>query len=333
MNHELFSIIRETGYLSGAPLTDQQRFDLLTSDFWQAARKLGYNVVELKRLLWRLSGHSMEELIAALPEAPIQKAVKASGKEQEPRRRIKETAAAIALLYKKAEKDLQAAIDDNLEQPDRMRAETGRIRRGLLMQAASWLGVAIPGMYLAGSKAGMLQGPHAKAAQALATQEYNRFKEVDAQIGRHIEEVIAEAEKRRTQAALSQSKAKVDYAGLRGRIIGHKTIDGKELGLADYIRMVALTAVRDVFNLGVENAMHGRGNDLAMISHEVRANSCQACRDWAGKIVSITGKSKEYPSLKDAKDANVFHPHCIHFLEDLKEDRYAGTGHYIGGAV
>jgi len=334
MNAELLALIRETGYLSGSPtLTDQARFDFLTTAFWRQAKALGYDIVELKRLLWRMSGRPMDALIAALPDAPIQKAVKATGKEKDPRKRIKETAAAIALLYKRAEKDIREAIDSNLEQPERMRAETGRIRRNLLMQSASWLGVAIPGMYLAGSRIGSLQGPHAKAAQAMAAQEYNRFKEVDAQIGRHVEEVIAEAEKRRTQATLAGSQVKVDYAGLRGRVVGHKTIDGKELGLADYINMVAITAARNVFNLAVENVMLSRGNDLAMISREVRANSCQACRDWAGKIVSISGKSKEYPSLQDAKDANVFHPHCIHFLEDILEDRYAGTGHYIGGAL
>ena len=54
-------------------------------------------------------------------------------------------------------------------------------------------------------------GPTRKAAQALAVQELNRFKEADAQLGRHIEEVIAESEKRRTQAALS--RVKVNYAG------------------------------------------------------------------------------------------------------------------------
>jgi len=332
MNHELLSLIRETGYLSDADLTDQQRFELLTSSFWLKAAGLGYNVATLKRKLWIAAGRPEEELIRILPEAEIQKSINSIGREKDPRKQIKETAAAIAMAYKNGEKDIQAAIDSNLENPDKMRAETGRIRRILLAQAASWLEVAIPGMYLAGSKAGTLQGPHARAAQALAVQEFNRFKEADAQIGRHIEEVIGETEKRRAQAALSQ-QTRVNYSGLMGRIIGHKTIDGRELGLADYIRMISLTAARDVFNLGVENAMLGRGNDLAMISREVRANSCQACRDWAGKIVSISGKNANYPSLQDAKDANVFHPHCIHFLEDLNEDRYAGTGHYIGGAV
>lgn len=331
MNPELHSLIRETGYLTDADLTAQARFDLLTRSFWQKAAALGYNVATLKRKLWRAAGRPEEELIRILPEAEIQKAVRATSKEKDPRKRIKETALAIALLYKKGEKEIEASISRNLEQPDKMRAETSRIRRGLLQNAASWLGVAVPGLYLAGSNVGRLEGPHAKAAQALATQEMNRFKEVDAQISRHIEEVLGEAEKRRTKATLSQVKP--DYTGLRGGLIGHKTIDGKELGLADYIQMLAITTARNVFNLAVENAMYGRGNDLAMISREVRANSCQACRDWAGKIVSISGKSKEYPSLQDAKDANIFHPHCIHFLEDINEDRYAGTGHYLGGAI
>lgn len=317
MNAELLALIRETGYLTPAPLSAQDRYDLLTKPFWDKAKVLGYDIPALRRKLWRAAGRPEPELISILPEAEIQKAVRRQDEEKDPRKRIKETAALIALLYKKAEKNLQAAIDNNLDQPDVMRAETSRIRRDLLVQAATWLGAAIPGMYLAGSKATWLAGPHAKAAQAMATQEYNRFREVDATIARHVEEVIAEAEKRRVQTALSSTKTKVDYAGLRGRVIGHKTIDGKELGLADYIKMVALTAARNVFNQGVENAMTENGNDLAMISREVRANSCGPCRQWAGKIISISGRSKKYPSYQDARDANVFHPHCIHVLVNI----------------
>ena len=331
MNHELLSLIRETGYLSDGDLTDQARYDLLTPPFWRRARALGYDLPDLRRKLWRAAGRPESFLLSQLPLSEIEKAVRSKSKEEDPRKRIKETAAIIALLYKRGEKAIKAAIDSNLDNPDRLRALTDRIRRELLVNAASWLGTSIPGLYLAGSRAGSLQGPHAKAAQAMATQEMNRFREVDAQLSRHIEEVIAESEKRRAQAALANKKA--DYTGLKGRIIGHKTIDGKELGIADYIQMVAITAARNVFNTGVENSMHQKGNDLAMISREVRVNSCGACRQWAGKIVSISGNNPNYPSLQDARDANVFHPHCIHFLEDINEDRYSGTGHYRGGAI
>jgi len=329
MNPELLDLIRSTGYLSDAPLSDAQRFDLITAAAWKRAVEMGYDVVELKRILWRLTGHKEHKLIAALPDAPIQKAVKRI-KQKDPRQQIKETAALIVLLYKRGEKDIKRAIDNNLDNPDVMRAETSRIRRNLLLQAASWLGVAVPGLYSAGAKV-PLQGPHAKAAQAMAAQEFNRFKEADAQIGRHIEGVIAESELRRTKAALSSKKP--DYAGLKGKVVGYKTIEGNELGLADYIKMAALTAARNVFNLGVENSMVGQGHDLARISREVRANSCQACRDWAGKVISISGKNPSYPSLDDALEANVFHVHCIHFLEDTETEHYAGEGHYLGGAL
>jgi hypothetical protein len=310
MNYELLDLIRSTGYLSDAPLSDAQRFDLITAAAWKRAVEMGYDVVELKRILWRLTGHKEHKLIAALPDAPIQKAVKRI-KQQDPRQQIKETAALIVLLYQKGEKEIRRAIDNNIDQPDAMRTETGRIRRALLMQAASWLGQAIPGLYVAGSKA-PLQGPHAKAAEAMAAQEFNRFKEVDAQLGRHIEGVIAESELRRTKAALSSTKP--NYGGLKGKVVGYKTIEGNELGLADYIKMAALTAARNVFNLGVENSMTERGEDLALISREVRINTCAACRDWAGKIVSLSGNSKDYPPLKSAIDAGLMHPHCIHYL-------------------
>lgn len=311
MNHELLHLIRETGYLSDAShLTAQARYDLLTRSFWQKATALGYNVANLKRKLWVASGRPEEFLISILPEAQIQKAVRSTEKEPDPRKRIKETAASIALLYQRGEKDIEDAIKRNMEQPDRMRAETGRIRRNLLISAADWLGVAVPGLYLAGSRVGVLRGPHADAAKALAVQELNRFKEIDAQLGRHVEEVISEAEKRRAKAALS--RAKVDYSGLEGGIVAHKTVDGKELSMASYAEMLAITAARNFFNEGSLNSILGRGNDLALISREVRSNSCKVCRKWAGEIVSISGKSKDYPPLDEAISEGLLHPHCIH---------------------
>jgi hypothetical protein len=146
----------------------------------------------------------------------------------------------------------------------------------------------------------------------MATQEFNRFKETDAQLGRHIEEVIAESEKRRVQATLAGKK--VDYTGLRGRVIGHKTIDGKELGIADYIQMVAITAARNSFNEGSINRAVEQKEDLVLISREIRPNTCDVCREWAGKIVSISGKSKEYPALDTAISQGLLHPNCIHHV-------------------
>jgi hypothetical protein len=173
------------------------------------------------------------------------------------------------------------------------------MRRVLLAQAASWLEVAIPGMYLAGSKAGTLNGPHAKAAQALVVQEFNRFKEADAQIARHIEEVIGESEKRRARAALSQ-QTRVDYSSLKGGIVRHKTIDGKGLGLSDYPHDIHNSRT-GCLQPGSRKCYARHGQQLGLISREIRSNSCQACRDWAGKIVSVSAKMPSIPLCKILK--------------------------------
>jgi len=310
-------LIRETGYLTDADLDANERYELLTPRFWRTVEALGYDSVHLKRILWMLAGRPEEDLIRALPESPIQKAVRQSNErrssdEQDIRRRIKEIAASISEMYRRGEKAIQESIDRYIDNPDRLRAETDRIRRMLLAQAASWLGVAVPGLYVTGARVGTLQGPHADAVRALTTQELNRFRELDAQIGRHIEEVIAEAEKRRIQAELANREP--DYSGLKGKIVGYKTVEGRRLGLSDYVKMLALTASRDFYNLGTQNGMLHRKEDLALISREVRVNTCDACRRWAGKIVSISGRSKDYPSLQEALDDGIMHPHCIHYL-------------------
>ena len=115
MNHELLFLIRQTGYLTDADLSAQARYDLLTRSFWLKAAALGYNVATLKRKLWRAAGRPEELLIQILPEAAIQKAARRTGREKDPRKSIKETAAAIFLAYKKGEKEILAAIDNNLE--------------------------------------------------------------------------------------------------------------------------------------------------------------------------------------------------------------------------
>jgi hypothetical protein len=61
MNHELLSLIRETGYLTDADLNAQARYDLLTRSFWQKAAELGYIVATFKRKLWRAAGLPEEE--------------------------------------------------------------------------------------------------------------------------------------------------------------------------------------------------------------------------------------------------------------------------------
>lgn len=72
--------------------------------------------------------------------------------------------------------------------------------------------------------------------------------------------------------------------------------------------LAALTRAQQVKTL-TEN-----GRDLARISDE-SADSCDVCSEWGGRIVSLTGATKGYPTLAEAKAAGVFHPNCTHRLE------------------
>jgi hypothetical protein len=78
--------------------------------------------------------------------------------------------------------------------------------------------------------------------------------------------------------------------------------------------MVAITAARNSFNEGSINRAVEQKEDLVLISREIRPNTCDVCREWAGKIVSISGRSREYPALDTALEQGLMHPNCIHHI-------------------
>lgn len=63
------------------------------------------------------------------------------------------------------------------------------------------------------------------------------------------------------------------------------------------------------------------GYDLYQIEGGVTGSSLDNANDpcdaWAGKIISMTGKTKGYPTYADAVAAGVFHVQCQHFVRAL----------------
>ena len=39
-------------------------------------------------------------------------------------------------------------------------------------------------------------------------------------------------------------------------------------------------------------------------------NSCEICKRWSGKIISLTGATKGYPTQDEAVADGLFHPRC-----------------------
>jgi len=61
---------------------------------------------------------------------------------------------------------------------------------------------------------------------------------------------------------------------------------------------------------GTANRLVEQGHDLIKVS--THRGACELCQPWQGKILSITGKTKGYPTLEEAKAAKLFHPRCRH---------------------
>ena len=103
-------------------------------------------------------------------------------------------------------------------------------------------------------------------------------------------------------------KAMQDFAD--DGIYSYTDVNGNHWNLATYSEMALLTAIERASREGYIDEMKEYGYDLAVISaHE---GSCPICEAWEDVIISISGNSKDYPSLSDAEGAGVFHPRCLH---------------------
>jgi len=59
---------------------------------------------------------------------------------------------------------------------------------------------------------------------------------------------------------------------------------------------------------GTANRLVEQGHDLVKVS--THRGACELCQPWQGKVLSITGKTKGYRTLEEAKAAGLFHPNC-----------------------
>lgn len=71
----------------------------------------------------------------------------------------------------------------------------------------------------------------------------------------------------------------------------------------------------------IATATSEAGFDLYQIEGGVTGSSVDnpsdPCDMWAGRIISMTGNTKGYPTYQDALDAGVFHPQCTHFVRAI----------------
>ena len=88
----------------------------------------------------------------------------------------------------------------------------------------------------------------------------------------------------------------------------------RRLPIDYYSKMVINTTAREIQNRAILNVAQSEGYDLVKVS--THPNPCKTCLQYAGRVYSISGKSKEYPPLDVAYSGThmLLHPNCKHTL-------------------
>ena len=85
---------------------------------------------------------------------------------------------------------------------------------------------------------------------------------------------------------------------------------GKKWTLDSYATMAVRTGVMKASTAGKRDRFEASGYDLVIVSDH--SESCPDCNEWEGRVLSLTGKTKGYPTLAEAEAADLFHPNCRH---------------------
>jgi len=87
---------------------------------------------------------------------------------------------------------------------------------------------------------------------------------------------------------------------------------GRNWDIASYAEMATRASTGNASIQGTLNRLQQQGYDLVIVSDH--AEECERCRPWERKVLSISGTSKRYKSVRDARSAGLFHPGCGHVL-------------------
>lgn len=235
-------------------------------------------------------------------------------------------------LYTDAEQEIQREYNkallkgNDLKNLTALKNNVAAIRKDLLAGGRTWCEEAVSDLYQAalaevdkGLATEVAFGAiHQQAMQVLAENAYARLQDVDAVIGRRVDDVYRNLalESVRGDVAGYQTwkqtaKAYREKLAEQG-VTGFKDAAGREWNMKSYTEMVARTTTRECMINGTANRLLEHGQDLAEITGGTAKNTCDICRGWTGRTVSLTGKTPGYPTLDEARAAGLFHPHCTH---------------------
>lgn len=92
---------------------------------------------------------------------------------------------------------------------------------------------------------------------------------------------------------------------------------GKNWSLSSYTEMAMRSATARAAIQGHTTKLQEHGFDLVIVSDVPQ--ECGLCREWEGKVLSLSGRDPDHPSMEQARQAGLFHPGCRHAVSLYQE--------------
>jgi hypothetical protein len=196
-------------------------------------------------------------------------------------------------------------------------------------QADAWAERTTKDVYIQGAKiiAGLLavkwiySTQDQQAIQALTTSTQTSLHEVFSGFVRSSSNMLSGATQQRIQTLIAEGRLNQQHItditktlanDLRKGAIVLRDKAGRNWTAKNYSDMYARTDIMKGYNQGAINQMLEHDEDLMRITRS--SEPCEFCIPWENKIVSISGRSRKYPSIQDAENEGVWHPRCQHRL-------------------
>jgi hypothetical protein len=170
-----------------------------------------------------------------------------------------------------------------------------------------------------GEITGRFNRANTRAVDALVNETVTTLRSTHGQILRStldsyrgiISEVAAPGVVTGTQTRRQATQAALDRFAVRG-ITGFVDGAGRNWQIESYAEMATRTASGRAQIAGTLDRFVADGRDLVIVSDHTQ--ECKLCRPWEGKVLSITGRTPDYPTVREAQSAGLQHPNCRHSL-------------------
>lgn len=179
---------------------------------------------------------------------------------------------------------------------------------------------------------------HHEAINALVDETATAFAESLQGVSRSTRTLLSQAVKQKITEQLATGKlGGKALREIKNTLIGtlrqeglSALIDrrGRKWELDRYTEMLIRTKSVEARNRGLVNRMVENGYDLVQVSSH---GATDACGTWEGRILSMRGESKGYPTVDQARQDGLFHPNCRHAINVLVPELARVTKAYDSG--